>query len=187
MHALPYLTASIVFGTDTGNTEFAARQIATGLCARGFEVECRNIVTTSLYRLAQRDLVVFGIPTWDLGEVQADFAEREADLRALPLAGRPVALFGLGDQLGYGDYFVDAMGWLGEVIAATGAHLIGRWPTAGYQYTSSRAAEPAGDFFCGLALDEDHQFELSDARINEWLDQLVLELATSEAKRGAAV
>lgn len=187
MHALPYLTASIVFGTDTGNTEFAARQIATGLCARGFEVECRNIATTPLYRLAQRDLVVFGIPTWDCGEVQADFADREAELRALPLAGKSVALFGLGDQLGYGEYFVDALGWLREVIAATNANLIGRWPTAGYQYSASRAVEPAGEFFCGLALDEDHQFELSDARINEWLDQLVLELAITAAKRGAAV
>jgi hypothetical protein len=29
--------------------------------------------------------------------------------------------------------------------------------------------------FCGLAIDEDQQFELTDARISQWVAQIVVE------------
>ena len=91
-----------------------------------------------------------------------------------------MALFGLGDQFGYGDYFVDAMGWLHDHMTNAGANVIGQWSTDGYDFEESRAANADKSAFCGLAIDEDQQFELTDKRIEQWVEQLVVELAERE-------
>ena len=40
-----------------------------------------------------------------------------------------MALYGLGDQIGYGEYFVDGNGILANVILEKGGEIIGHWPT----------------------------------------------------------
>ena len=55
-----------------------------------------------------------------------------------------------------------------------GAIIIGKWPTEGYKFTESASVED--DQFCGLALDEDHQFDLTDERIDQWLAKLKTEM-----------
>ena len=87
-----------------------------------------------------------------------------------------MALFGLGDQFGYGDFFVDAMGWLHEHVHNANASVIGHWSTEGYDFEASRAYNETTKTFCGLAIDEDQQFELSDDRIQRWVIQLCQEL-----------
>jgi flavodoxin len=81
----------------------------------------------------------------------------------------------LGDQRGYGDYFVDAMGWLYERVLATGAQVIGHWPAEGYKVAASLALNESKTEFCGLAIDEDQQFELTDRRVATWVNQIVSE------------
>ena len=46
--------------------------------------------------------------------------------------GKTIALFGLGDQEGYGHEFVDGLGILFEKFEDLGASFIGEWPTDGY-------------------------------------------------------
>jgi len=87
-------------------------------------------------------------------------------------SGKLVALFGLGDQFGYADYFLDAMGMLHDVVIDQGGAVIGYWPIAGYEFEASKALTEDGKEFVGLAIDEDQQPELTDERVNAWVAQI---------------
>lgn len=58
----------------------------------------------------------------------------------LDLKGKPVAVFGLGDSIGYGEYFCDAMEELYSTFKATGAKMVGHWPADDYQHEDSKVA-----------------------------------------------
>ena len=58
-----------------------------------------------------------------------------------------MAIFGLGDQGGYGDNFCDAMDELKTCFANQGAEIVGAWPTEGYDHMESKSVE--GDKFVG--------------------------------------
>ena len=167
----------IIFGTDTGNTEDIANRIAEQLKEHGIDADLHNITDVGSETFGEYELLIMGIPTWDFGGIQADWEDFEDALKALDLNGQVVALYGLGDQFGYGDYFIDAVGWLHECLADTGAKFVGYWSTEGYEFDGSRASIDDGKRFCGLAVDEDQQFELSDDRVERWLKQVVAEYA----------
>ena len=85
-------------------------------------------------------------------------------------------MFGLGDQEGYGEWYLDAMGMLHDELKKTGANLIGYWPNdESYEFEASKALTEDGSQFVGLALDEDSQYELSDERIATWIEQVLVE------------
>lgn len=56
----------------------------------------------------------------------------------LDLKDKPVAVFGLGDSIGYGEYFCDAMEEIYSTFKATGAKMVGHWPTDGYDHEGSK-------------------------------------------------
>ncbi|MEM7142495.1 MAG: flavodoxin [Actinomycetota bacterium] len=165
----------VVFGTDTGNTEFVAERIMQRLDNLGLGVDMHDIEHIDVDRILEYEFVILGIPTWDFGGIQGDWEELEERLSAMDLSGKVVALYGLGDQNGYSEYFVDAMGWLHERLQGSNASFVGSWPTEGYDFDSSRAANADKTRFCGLALDEDNQWELTDARLDAWIDQILSE------------
>ncbi|VDR24782.1 Flavodoxin [Raoultella terrigena] len=87
-----------------------------------------------------------------------------------------MALYGMGDQLGYGEWFLDALGMLHDRLATRGVKFIGYWPTEGYEFTSRKPIVADGQLFVGLALDETNQYDLSGrsypelVRANPWGD-----------------
>lgn len=171
----------LIFGTDTGNTEEVGDKISTALAAHGVAVEMLNVSDASAQQIEAFDFIIMGIPTWDFGGIQADWENFEDEILATKLAGKTVALYGLGDQLGYGYYFVDAMGWLNERVLQAGATVIGHWSTESYTYDESLAVNTEKTEFCGLAIDDDQQFELTDERIEHWTQQIVKEYAHANA------
>jgi flavodoxin I len=88
-------------------------------------------------------------------------------LNEIDLTQKKVAFFGLGDQILYPSHFVNGLGILQEEFESRKANIIGQWPVQGYDFLESDGVK--GVMFYGLALDEDHQQELTDARIDEWL------------------
>lgn len=170
------LNVGLIFGTDTGNTEEIGDKIAAVLAEHACPVEMLDVVDASPEIIEGFDFIIMGIPTWDFGGIQEDWEEFEDQILATTLTGKIVALYGLGDQLGYGDYFVDAMGWLNERVLKAGATVIGEWPTTGYDFEASLAANKDKSYFCGLAIDEDQQIELSDERIANWINVLIEQL-----------
>ena len=120
MAVLAQANIGLIFGTDTGNTEEIGGKIAAALATYGCSVEMINIAETSSEAIEAFDVLIMGIPTWDFGGIQEDWEEFEEEIIATQLAGKIVALYGLGDQLGYGDYFCRCYGLAAGEAAGNG-------------------------------------------------------------------
>lgn len=170
------MTASIgiFYGSTTGTTERIAQDIASALGAEhiGGPHDVAKVTADDFRRY---DVLLLGVPTWNVGDVQDDWAALLPELKGLDLTGKKVALFGLGDARGYPDSFVDALGEVWSSLKPTGAELIGLWPTEGYDFVLSRGLHDETHFL-GLALDEDHEPFLTADRIAAWVAQLQTEL-----------
>lgn len=164
----------LFYGSTTCYTEMAAEKIRAII---GEElVDIHNVKESELSLMADYDLLILGISTWDFGEIQEDWNEIWDQIDGVDLNGKTVALFGLGDQEGYGEWFLDAMGLLHDELKKTGANIIGYWDNDdSYEFEASKALTEDGSQFVGLALDEDAQYELSDDRIATWVEQILVE------------
>ncbi|WP_159655614.1 flavodoxin FldB [Vibrio atypicus] len=164
----------LFYGSTTCYTEMAAEKMRAII---GEDlIDLHNVKETPLSLMADYDLLILGISTWDFGEIQEDWNELWDQVSGLSLNGKTVALFGLGDQEGYGEWYLDAMGMLHDELKATGANFIGYWPNdEKYEFEASKALTEDESQFVGLALDEDSQYELSDERIATWVEQILVE------------
>jgi len=160
----------LIYSTTTGNTETVAGYVAAATGA-----EMTDIADCSPDDLMAFDGLICGAPTWHTG---AD-TERTGtawddflygDLASMDLSGKKVAVFGLGDQAGYGDNFCDAMDELTSCFKAQGAEIVGSWSIDGYEHDESKSID--GGKFVGLPCDEDNQPDLSEERVNAWVAQL---------------
>lgn len=183
---LASLSIGLIYGTDTGNTEEVAGKIKNLFAKMDSDIELIDVVDYSRDKVESFDFIIMGIPTWDFGGIQEDWEDKEDELLATDFNHRVVALYGLGDQFGYADYFLDAMGWLHKRVIKAGASVVGFWSTEGYDFTASLAANDDKSEFCGLGIDEDQQFELSDERISSWVEQIVGELRLKQGLESAA-
>ena len=163
----------LFFGSDEGNTE----QVAYRIQKRFGEdvVDVRDIADVTQLDFAEYHKIILGIPTWDFGQIQSDWEEFWDDIGAVDFSDKTVAFFGLGDQFGYGDYFLDAMGMLHDVVIQGGAEIVGHWPTEGYDFDASKAEIPGEKKFVGLALDQDQQENLTAQRLDLWCAQIYME------------
>jgi flavodoxin I len=173
----------LFYGSNDGHTEYAAEQIkqAFDVYQRDL-VEVYNIARVSAEDIGRWDKLIFGIPTWNIGELQDDWDFFMPQFESINFTGKTVAVFGLGDQYGYSTTFLDAVGVLAEKAMVQGADLVGLWPAEGYQVEASLALE--GPWFLGLALDDDNQSELTEERINQWVRQLIEEFELTELAEG---
>lgn len=163
----------LFYGSSTCYTEMAAEKIRAII---GEDlIDIHNVKETPLNKMNEYDFLILGISTWDFGELQEDWSEVWQDISSVSLNNKCVALFGLGDQEGYGEWFLDAMGLLHDELIPTGAEFIGYWPNEGYEFEASKALTEDGKHFVGLALDEDSQYEESDQRIASWCEQILTE------------
>ena len=102
-------------------------------------VEVLDVGAEALEAMLDFDRLILGAPTWSIGQLQRDWEAALDEFDEIDLGGRPVAIFGLGDQVGYPDTFVDARIFLADRVRACGGRLVGAWPAAGYScllYTS---------------------------------------------------
>ncbi|MEH0689495.1 flavodoxin FldB [Vibrio cholerae] len=168
----------LFYGSTTCYTEMAAEKMRAIIGEDLLDIH--NVKESDLSQMADYDLLILGISTWDFGEIQEDWNAIWQQVPTVDLSGKTVALFGLGDQEGYGEWYLDAMGLLHDEIVKTGANLIGYWPNdEQYEFEASKALTEDGQFFVGLALDEDSQYELSDERIATWVEQVLTEYQES--------
>jgi len=163
----------LFYWPKSGNVEFCAQKIHKQFPAD--QIEVHSVDEINILTLEDFDVFIVGGST-----VGADVWQKSADsnrwydffqkVEKADLKDKPVAIFGLGDQILYPDHFVDGIKTIKDEFEIAGAKLVGRWPTAGYDFTGSDSVE--GDEFFGLALDEDQQDELTDERIDTWVKQV---------------
>ena len=154
----------LFYGTQTGNTQSAAEMIQAVLGKDN--VDLIDISGARADDFERYQFLIIGCPTWNVGELQADWDGFYSELDNIDFSGKKVAYFGCGDQVGYSDNFMDAVGILEEKISERGGQTVGYWSTEGYDFNESKALRDEG--FVGLALDEDNQPELTKDRIQKW-------------------
>ena len=162
-------TIGLIYGSDTGMTEEVTHTIVDEWNESDIEVIEVSQVTKSDFE--QFDVFILGLPTWYNGDLQSDWEVYFDEFKTIDFTNKSVALFGLGDQYGYGEYFIDGVGMLAEVILKNGGNITGYWSTKGYDFTESKALYNE-EYFYGLAIDEDNQPEFTEERIKEWLSIL---------------
>ena len=163
----------LLFWGKKGNVERAARKIYSRFSPATIDIF--DVVSFDVSKIKDYGLLILGgstigaenwVDTKDDNEWNRFFVKIED----YDLSNTKVAAFGLGDQVLYPGHFVDGLAVFKEEMEKTGAKIIGYWPTAGYDFTDSDGVE--GDKFFGLALDLDQQDELTDERIDKWVNQI---------------
>ena len=177
----------LFYGSDTMNTHRVVQNILVpAIKNHGFDVCDKTIPEIKDEDWVQNDVFILGVPTWYYGDLQSDWEAYFDHFKTVNFKGKTVALFGLGDQWGYDEWFIDGVGILAEVLLKNGAQLIGAWPTKGYTFQKSRALKNATEFY-GLALDEDNQYELTQGRCEIWTSAVLAELQASPSVPAGAL
>ena len=172
------MKVNLIYGTETGFTKSIGEDILRLWDVAGHETRLIKVDEAAIEDW-RADLLIMGAPTWceprldTFGEYSDDW--NETDLSKVDFKDQIVALFGLGDQVGYGNNFVDALGMMAEPVLEGGGKLIGKVPTKLYNYELSQGEDGKGNFW-GLAIDEDNEPTLSPQRIMDWVEQLKQEL-----------
>ena len=155
----------LFFGTQTGNTESASEEIQK-IFGSGL-VELHDVAQADASDFEEYDSLIIGCPTWNIGELQSDWEGLFPELDNVDFSGKKVAYFGCGDQVGYADNFLDAIGILEEKITERGGKTVGYWSTEGYDFDESKAVRNGK--FVGLALDDTNQSDLTEQRLKKWV------------------
>ena len=158
----------IVYGSSTGTCQNLAERIGKKLGLASEEII--DVGQLSADFIAAHDNLLLGTSTWGAGEMQDDWYEGVKVLGQVGLQGKTVAVFGCGDSAGYSDTFCGGMAELYHAAEDAGAKMIGRMPTDGYTFDDSTAVENGE--FVGLALDEVNEDNLTDERIDQWVNSL---------------
>lgn len=162
---------AIIYSFNTHKTAKAADKIADAF--EPVQLEKVNAEDIDGKKFLAFDNLILGVPTWFDGELPNYWDEFVPELEELDLKGKTIALFGLGDQIGYSENFGDAVGILAELLQQRGAKLVGYTETKGYSFESSRAE--INGRFAGLLLDQENQARLSSERIKKWVTNLLTE------------
>jgi flavodoxin I len=158
----------LFYGSSTGAGETAANIIKEEIENSGVaEVEMTIVSAQNLKAMEKYQYLIFGCSTWNIGELQDDWNLKFNELDTVDFKGRKVALFGNGDQFGYSNSFVDAIGIIGNKVAQLGGELVGFWPRDGFEFEFSRGAFE--DVMMGLPLDHDNQPNLTRQRCVDWI------------------
>jgi len=123
------------------------------------------------------DVLLIGSSTWGQGDPQRDWVDPlyEMENEEPDFSGKKVAFFGAGDQESHGEEFISALGKMKKTFSKLGADTnFGYWSTEGYDYKGSQAEENGK--FCGLAIDDVNQEDLTQQRVTNWASQVKQEM-----------
>ena len=158
----------LIYGSDTGNTELVTEDLVKLLG----DVEVTTVADLTSEDW-DHDKFILGIPTWYDGELQSDWEDYFEEFKTIDFTDKTVAIFGLGDQLGYDEWFCDGIGILAEVIIENGGKVIGYTEKDdSYDFDTTPKSLVDDNTFYGLCLDEDNQDELTQDRLVSWVDKL---------------
>jgi flavodoxin short chain len=117
--------ALIVYGSTTGNTEYAAGVVERTLKEAGFSVNNLPVTEVKAPALCDGyDLAVFGCSTWgdDSIELQDDFIPLFESFEQIKAEGKKTAVFGCG--LSDYTYFCGAVDAISQKLEKLGAEVL---------------------------------------------------------------
>ena len=133
----------VIYGSTTGMTEAVAAKIANAIGAQVFNVNAAGAAAFDA------ELLVLGSSTWGVGDLQDDWAAKLDEVKG-NFAGKKVAVFGLGDSIGFAESFCMAAETLATAAKDAGATLV-------------------GDV---LKLDDTNEADQTDGKIAAWVETI---------------
>ena len=130
----------VIFGSTTGMTEAVANKIAEALGTTAINIASADAAAFDA------ELLVLGSSTWGVGDLQDDWMAKLDDVKA-NFADKKVAVFGLGDSIGFADSFCVATETIANAAKEAGATIVGEL----------------------LKLDNTNEADQSDAKIAAWI------------------
>ena len=163
----------IFFGPEKGAVNRVADKVAQTIGTDKVEMV---LVKNATYKdLEKYDKIIFGISTvgkesWQSTYSNLDWAKFLPEIEKTRYEGKTLAIFGLGDHVTYAATFVDHIGLLAKELIKNGATLVGQVPADEYEFEESEAVVDGK--FLGLPVDEDFEPELTDERVQKWIEQI---------------
>ena len=164
----------LFWGSTSDNTKLASEFMQEYLEDKGFQVDSYDIGDVDPDEILDYDNVIIGCPTWNIGELQDDWDSVFLDYEKLDFSGKTAAFFGCGDQTGYPDNFLDAIGMLAKPFMENGGKLIGKCSTDPYEFRESVALVDGELLGLGLDYDNDDEDDCEELMV-AWLDQIISE------------
>ena len=112
-----------------------------------------------------------GVDHWNNEAVPDEWPEFFNKIEEINFEEKKVAIVGLGNSFLYPSHFADGMADLYEKIKKKNARIFGSVEAKGYDFTDSKSVDEDG-IFCGLAIDEDNEDELTPGRLEKWISIL---------------
>lgn len=134
------MNINVIYGSTTGMTEVVANKIADALGATAYNINAADAAAFDA------DMLVLGSSTWGVGDLQDDWAAQLDSVKG-NFAGKKVAVFGLGDSVGFGDSFCVAADTIANTAKEAGATLVGEV----------------------LKLDDTNEADQTDSKIAAWI------------------
>lgn len=163
----------IFYGPEGGNVEKVARMVADKFGAdRADLIPVRDADERIVNKY---DRIIFGLSTvgksnWDSEQKSTDWDLFFPTLKFADWEDKVTAIFGLGNQIQYPHHFVDAMGWLYDLLEGLKVPVVGFCPVEGYHFKESEGIRDGQ--FVGLPVDEDFEHDLTEKRVGDWVQQL---------------
>lgn len=137
------MNAKVIFGSTTGMTEAVAGKIAQALGCEAVNVNAADAAAFDA------ELLVLGSSTWGVGDLQDDWAAKLDEVKG-NFAGKKVAVFGLGDSVGFADSYCVAAETIANAAKDAGATLVGEI----------------------LKLDDTNEADQTDGKIAAWVETI---------------
>lgn len=157
------MSVGIYYGSSTGITEEVAQMLEDKIDG----AELIN-VADGIDGMQDYDFLILCSSTWGLGDLQDDWMEVIDDMPNL--VEKPVAIVGTGDCIAFPDTFVDGIRTLYDKCKKLKAKVVGMVSTEGYNFIDSTAV--VDEKFLGLPIDHINEPELTEERIDNWLEKL---------------
>jgi flavodoxin I len=158
----------LFYNFNSKKTSIVAEQILEEF--KGTPIEAVNVDSLNEEQFLSYDNLVLGVPTWFDGELPSYWDELGPAIEDMDLKGKRVALYGLGNQVGYPENFLDAVGIMAQLLESQGAVIIGYTSTEGYHFEKSKAVREGK--FLGLAIDFENQGTRIKEKVKNWVKQL---------------
>lgn len=161
-------TIGLLYSKSTAYTAELGERIAA---AWGKGIEYVDINTAHLADVEKHAALILGTPTYFNGELPSAWDEFLPEIEDADFSGKPVAIYGPGNQVEFPVSFADGVGILARYFQKLGAKVVGCTSCEGYEYEYS-LAECGCDKLLGLIVDPTNQPELTDARLTAWIKQV---------------
>ena len=157
---------AILYGSSGGNTASIARQVQDLFDGKA---DIFNVMEVTLEEIKDYTYYVIGTSTTGIGDLQDDWEGFLPSFAGLDFTGKKVAIFGLGDSASYSTSFAESMKVVYNEIQDK-VEVVGQVPDEGYTYDYSTAV--ADGVWVGLPIDEDNEYDLTQDRLEKWVETL---------------